>query len=113
MDILPRDGGGDRQPRPGQGQAPRGVRATPAVKRETARITKDWEYPLGKPKDEVVELAIRMYMATVQICKEKNFSGFSYKCVDGVDLEMGLTHAVPSSLVASAGYPYVDENKSR
>jgi len=81
-----------------------------AVKKERAQITKDWEYPLGKPKDEVVELAIRMYMATVQICKEKNFSGFSYKCVDGVDLEMGLTHAVPSSLVASAGYPYVDEN---
>ncbi len=81
-----------------------------AVKNETARVTKDWEYPLGKPKDEVIELAIRMYMATAQICKEKNFSGFSYKCVDGVDLEMGLTHAVPSSLVASAGYPYVDEN---
>ncbi len=81
-----------------------------AVKNETARVTKDWEYPLGKPKDEVIELAIRMYMATAQICKEKNFSGFSYKCVDGVDLEMGLTHAVPSSLVASAGYPYIDEN---
>ena len=81
-----------------------------AVKNETARVTKDWEYPLGKPKDEVIELAIRMYMATVEICKEKNFSGFSYKCVDGVDLEMGLTHAVPSSLVASAGYPYIDEN---
>jgi len=30
--------------------------------------------------------------------------------VDGVDLEMGLTHAVPSSLVCDAGYPYVDEN---
>ena len=28
----------------------------------------------------------------------------------GVDLELGLTHAVPSALVASAGYPYVDEN---
>ena len=81
-----------------------------AVKNETARVTKDWEYPLGKPKEEVIELAIRMYMATAQICKEKNFSGFSYKCVDGVDLEMGLTHAVPSSLVASAGYPYIDEN---
>jgi L-fucose isomerase-like protein len=81
-----------------------------AVKNETEMITKDWEYPLGKPKDEVIEHAIRLYMATVEICKEKNFSGFSYKCVDGVDLELGLTHAVPSSLVASAGYPYVDEN---
>jgi L-fucose isomerase-like protein len=81
-----------------------------SVKKEAEKVTRDWEYPLGKPKDEVIEHAIRMYLATVQICKEKNFSGFSYKCVDGVDLEMGLTHAVPSSLVASAGYPYVDEN---
>jgi L-fucose isomerase-like protein len=49
-------------------------------------------------------------MATVALCKEKKFDTFSYKCVDGVDLEMGLTHAVPSSLVADAGIPYVDEN---
>ncbi len=80
------------------------------VKKEMARITKNWEYPLGKPKDEVVERAIRMYMATVGMCEEKNFSAFSYKCVDGVDLEMDVVHAVPSALVASAGYPYVDEN---
>jgi L-fucose isomerase-like protein len=83
---------------------------TEVVKNEIARITRNWEYPLGKPKDEVIERAIRMYLATVEICREKNFSGFSYKCVDGVDLEMGLTHAVPSALVASAGIPYVDEN---
>lgn len=81
-----------------------------AVQEETARITKSWEYPLGKPKEEVVERAIRMYMATVEICKEKNFSGISYKCVDGVDLELDVVHAVPSALVASAGYPYVDES---
>jgi len=81
-----------------------------AVREETARITRSWEYPLGKPKEEVVERAIRMYMATVEICKEKNFSGISYKCVDGVDLELDVVHAVPSALVASAGYPYVDEN---
>jgi L-fucose isomerase len=80
------------------------------VKQEIERVTRTWEYPLGKPKAEVVERVFRMYLATVQICREKNFSGFSYKCVDGVDAELGLTHAVPSSLVASAGYPYVDEN---
>ena len=28
---------------------------------ETARVTADWEYPLGKPADEVIERAIRMY----------------------------------------------------
>lgn len=80
------------------------------VKKEMERITADWEYPLGKPKEEVVERAIRMYLATVEICREKKFDGFSYKCVDGVDLEMRVVHAIPSSLVASAGYPYVDEN---
>lgn len=80
------------------------------VKKEIQRVTKNWEYPLGKPKDAVVERAIRMYMATVAFCKEKNFSGFTYKCVDGVDANMNVVHAIPSALVASAGYPYVDEN---
>lgn len=77
---------------------------------ETKKVTADWEYPLGRPDEEVIQKAIRMYMATVNICKEKKFDSFSYKCVDGIDLEMGLTHAIPSSLVADAGYPYVDEN---
>lgn len=80
------------------------------VKTETEIITKNWQYPLGKPEDSVIEKAIRMYMGTLQLCKEKNFNTFSYKCVDGVDLELGLTHAIPSSLVADAGIPYVDEN---
>jgi L-fucose isomerase len=80
------------------------------VKNEIQRVTRAWEYPLGRPKEEVLERVFRMYLATVQICREKNFSGFSYKCVDGVDAELGLTHAVPSALVASAGIPYVDEN---
>jgi L-fucose isomerase len=81
-----------------------------AVRKEMEKITRRWEYPLGKPKEEVILKAVRMYMATVQICEEKKFDTFSYKCVDGIDLELGLTHAVPSSLVADAGYPYVDEN---
>lgn len=80
------------------------------VKNESIRVSRDWEYPMGKPDSEVVEKAVRLYMGTVALCKEKKFDSISYKCVDGVDLEMGLTHAVPSSLVADAGYPYVDEN---
>jgi len=83
---------------------------TAEVKKEIQRVTREWEYPLGRPKEEVLERVFRLYLATVQICREKNFSGFSYKCVDGVDAELGLTHAVPSALVASAGIPYVDEN---
>ena len=81
-----------------------------AVAREIASVTARWEYPLGKPAPEVVERAFRMYLATVELCVEKRFSAFSYKCVDGVDLAMDVVHAVPASLVASAGYPYVDEN---
>ncbi len=81
-----------------------------AVRQETARVTKNWEYPLGKPKDAAIHKSVRMYMATVEMCKEKNFSAFSYKCVEGISLEMNAVHSVPSSLVASAGYPYVDEN---
>jgi L-fucose isomerase len=97
------------------------------VAAETKRITASWEYlgagtpqggadkdvgsrPLAKPSPEAVERVMRLYLATVDLCREKGFAGFSYKCVDGVDRELGLTHAVPSSLVASAGYPYIDEN---
>lgn len=84
--------------------------ASSEIKAEAERVSKDWEYPLGKPEAEVIEKAVRMYMGTIALCQEKKFDTFSYKCVDGVDLEMGLTHAIPSSLVADAGYPYVDEN---
>ncbi len=80
------------------------------VNKEMMRVTADWEYPLGEPKPEVVERAIRMYLATLELCREKRFDAFSYKCVDGVDLELDVVHALPASLVASAGYPYVDEN---
>jgi L-fucose isomerase-like protein len=73
-------------------------------------VTAGWEYPLATPSPEAVDRVMRLYLATVDLCREKGFAGFSYKCVDGVDREMGLTHAVPSSLVASAGYPYIDEN---
>lgn len=73
-------------------------------------ITKNWEYPHGKPKPEVIEKAIRMGLASIKICEEKKFNAFSYKCVEGIDSEMGLTHAIPASIVNSAGYPYVDEN---
>ncbi len=81
-----------------------------AVQQEVQRITQDWEYPLGKPAEAVIERAIRMYMATVAFCQEKNFSAFTYKCVEGIALEMSAVHSVPSALVATAGYPYVDEN---
>ncbi len=81
-----------------------------AVRAEVARVTKDWQYPLGKPKDEVIERAVRMYMATVEFCREKRFDAISYKCVEGISLCMNAVHSVPSALVASAGYPYVDED---
>ena len=77
---------------------------------EIGRWTAGWEYPLGKPSAEAVERAFRLYLATMDICREKNFAAFSYKCVDGVDRELDLVHAIPASLVASSGIPYVDEN---
>ena len=81
-----------------------------AVAEETQRVTAAWEYPVDRPQAETLEKAVRLYMATVELCREKGFSGFSYKCVDGVDSNLGVSHAVPSSLVATAGYPYIDEN---
>jgi L-fucose isomerase-like protein len=81
-----------------------------AVKAEVARITADWEYPLGRPKDAAIERAIRMALATVEICQEKHFDAVSYKCVEGIPAFLNAVHSVPSALVASAGYPYVDED---
>jgi L-fucose isomerase-like protein len=93
-------------------QLERKMKAIPGevLRKEVARVSADWQYPLGEPEPEVIEKAVRLYLATVEICREKKFDSFSYKCVDGIDLEMGLTHAIPSSLVADAGYPYVDED---
>ena len=81
-----------------------------AVKAEVARITADWEYPLGKPTESAIERAIRMYLATVKICQEKRFDAVSFKCVEGIPAFMNAVHSVPSALAASAGYPYVDED---
>ena len=75
-----------------------------------SRITRDWEYPLGKPKETAIARAIRIYLATVQICKEKDFSGMSYKCVEGIPAFLQAVHSVPAALVATDGYPYVDED---
>jgi L-fucose isomerase-like protein len=80
------------------------------VKKETVKITKNWEYPAGEIDNSIIEKTVRMYLATKQICEEKNFAGMSYKCVEGVDQELGLMHAIPASLLASNGIPYVDEN---
>jgi L-fucose isomerase-like protein len=93
-------------------QLDRKMEALPAeeVQAAIARITKVWEYPLGKPKEAAIERAIRMYLATVEICKEKNFSAVSYKCVEGIPAHMNAVHSVPSALVATDGYPYVDED---
>lgn len=81
-----------------------------AVNAEIKRVTADWEYPLGKPSEDAIEKSIRLYMATLEICREKNFSAISYKCVEGLPAHMGVVHSVPSALVASAGIPYVDED---
>jgi L-fucose isomerase-like protein len=77
-----------------------------AIERETA----EWTWAHGRPADEVLEQAFRLYLATVAICRERGFDAVSYKCVEGVASVLGVLHSIPSSLVATAGYPYVDEN---
>lgn len=80
------------------------------VDAEVASVTANWEYPNGKPKEAAIRRAIKMYMATIEICKEKKFNAVSYKVVEGVPAFMNMVHSVPAALVASAGYPYVDED---
>ncbi len=80
------------------------------VQSEIKSITANWTYPSGKPSDQAIERAIRLYLATVDICKAKNFSAVSYKCVEGIPAHLNAVHSVPSALTATAGYPYVDED---
>ncbi len=80
------------------------------VDAEMARVTANWEYPLGKPKNSAIRRSIKMYLATIAICQEKKFDAVSYKVVEGVPAFMNTVHSVPAALVASAGYPYVDED---
>ena len=75
-----------------------------------ARQTEAWEWPHGRPGDEGLDQAFRLYLATVAICREHAFDAVSYKCVEGVASVLGVLHSLPSSLVATDGYPYVDEN---
>jgi len=80
------------------------------VRAEIEQITSNWEYPLGKPTGAAIERAIRLYLATMDICKQKNFNAVSYKCVEGIPAHLNAVHSVPSALMATAGYPYVDED---
>jgi len=80
------------------------------VAAEMKRVTANWEYPTGKPSTSSIEMAVRLYLATVEICRQKKFAAFSYKSVEGISLVLKVLHSIPSSLVAGAGIPYVDEN---
>jgi L-fucose isomerase-like protein len=81
-----------------------------AVKDEVSRLAASWDEPFGAVPAETLERAVRLAQATLAICAQKGFDAFSYKSVEGVSLELGTTHNLPSSLVASAGVPYIDEN---
>lgn len=77
---------------------------------ETARVSERWEYPLGEPPCDVVQRSVRLYLATMALVRERGLDAISYKSVEGVSRLLGLTHNLSSSLVATAGVPYVDEN---
>ena len=81
-----------------------------AVKDEVSRLAASWDEPFGAVPAETLERAVRLAQGTLAICAQKGFDAFSYKSVEGVSLELGTTHNLPSSLVASAGVPYIDEN---
>jgi L-fucose isomerase-like protein len=80
------------------------------VKDEASRLAASWDEPFGAVPAETLERAVRLAQGTLAICAQKGFDAFSYKSVEGVSLELGTTHNLPSSLVASAGVPYIDEN---
>lgn len=80
------------------------------VAAEARRVSAHWEYPAGVPSDEVVRRCVRIYLATLALVREHGLDAIGYKSVEGVSRWLGVTHNMPSSLVATAGVPYVDEN---
>jgi L-fucose isomerase-like protein len=80
------------------------------VEREAGRLAGSWDEPFGTIPGAVLERAVRLALGTLRICREHGFDAFSYKSVEGVSLELGTTHNLASSLIASAGVPYIDEN---
>jgi L-fucose isomerase-like protein len=90
----------------------RRMRAIPMarVKGELGRITKRWRYADGQPDPEVLDQTFRLYLATLDLCAERHLDAVGYKTVEGVSAHLGVLHSLPSSLVASRGIPYIDEN---
>jgi L-fucose isomerase-like protein len=90
----------------------RAMSALPAdeVANAIGRLTDRWRWADGRPDGHLLERSFRLYLATVAICDEREFDAVSYKCVEGVSSVLGVLHSIPSSLVATDGYPYVDEN---
>jgi L-fucose isomerase-like protein len=93
-------------------QLRRAADAVPAAvaAQEAERLAGSWDEPFGRIPSDVLERAVRLAQGTLEVCSQKGFDAFSYKSVEGVSLELGTTHNLPSSLVASAGVPYIDEN---
>jgi L-fucose isomerase-like protein len=77
---------------------------------EALRVTARWEFPAGVPPAEVVQRCVRLYLATLALVREHGLDAVGYKTVEGVSRWLGVTHNMPSSLVATAGIPYADEN---
>jgi L-fucose isomerase-like protein len=80
------------------------------VRDEAARLAASWDEPFGPVPADALERAVRLGLGTLAVCEQRGFAAFSYKSVEGVSLELGTTHNLASSLVASAGVPYIDEN---
>jgi L-fucose isomerase-like protein len=80
------------------------------VREEIERTTADWEWVGGRPDDELLEQTFRLSLATIALCEERGFDALSYKSVEGITRVLDVLHSVPSSLVATAGYPYADED---
>jgi len=80
------------------------------VAQEARRLAGTWDAPFGAVPADVLERAVRLAQATLRLCADRAFDAFSYKSVEGISLELDTTHNLASSLVASAGVPYIDEN---
>jgi L-fucose isomerase-like protein len=80
------------------------------VQDEVTRTTRRWRYAHGEPDPELLDQSFRLYLATLDLCLERHLDAVSYKSVEGVSAHLGVLHSLPSSLVASRGIPYTDEN---
>ncbi|GEM_PF-4733092 len=76
---------------------------------QTSVLTAGWNYVGKRPKPEVLNRAVAMYLVLDRWAQERNYAGLSIKCPTGVAAHMGFTPCLVGCLFARKLH-YICEN---